>query len=143
MLTLRSLMILSLSSKKLNYLETLEPMLANGMLRITTIAVSLTCSDNFWQSLEVLLINCKVELKVKWTKYCVFSVVGNDKNDGNSDNIVLIIKDTKMSLQSLCLQQAIKKYQNFLTMGLKNWCIGMNINKNENKNTTNEVQMFS
>ena len=98
MLTLRSLIILSLSIKKLNYLETLEPMLANGMLRITTIAVSLTCSDNFWQSLEVLLINCKVELKVKWTKYCVFSVVGNDKNDGNSDNIVLIIKDTKLSL---------------------------------------------
>ena len=98
MLTLQSLMILSLLSIKLNYLETLEPMLANGMWRLTTISVSLTCSDNFWQSLEVLLINCKLELKVKWTKYCVFSVVGNDKNDGNSDNIVLIIKDTKLSL---------------------------------------------
>ena len=26
------------------------------------------------------LINCKVELKLKWTKYCVLSAVCNEKN---------------------------------------------------------------
>ena len=40
------------------------------------------------------LINCKVELKLKWTNYCVLSAAGNDTND-NSDNIIVNIKDTK------------------------------------------------
>ena len=34
------------------------------------------------------LINCKVELKLKWTKYCVLSVAGADNVNGNvNDNI--------------------------------------------------------
>ena len=38
------------------------------------------------------LINCKVKLKLKWTKYCVLSAVSNenqsdnDNNDNNNDN---------------------------------------------------------
>ena len=39
------------------------------------------------------LINCKIELKLKWTKYCVFSANGND--NGNADNIIFTIKDAK------------------------------------------------
>ena len=38
------------------------------------------------------LINCKVELKLIWTKHCVLSAAGN--NDDN--NIVFTIKDTKL-----------------------------------------------
>ena len=50
------------------------------------------------------LINCKVELKVKWTKYCVLSAAGNDndsdnENYNNANNIIFTIKDKKfMSL---------------------------------------------
>ena len=43
------------------------------------------------------LINCKVELKLKWTKYCVFSSgdTENDVNDnGNANNIIFTTKDT-------------------------------------------------
>ena len=44
------------------------------------------------------LINCKVELKVKWTKYCVLYVAGNENNineDADGKNIIFTIKGTK------------------------------------------------
>ena len=34
--------------------------------------------SNFWRSREMPLINCKVELKLKWTKHCVLFVPGNE-----------------------------------------------------------------
>ena len=38
------------------------------------------------------LINCKVELKLKWTKYCVLSAAGADNvNDNVNDNAKVII----------------------------------------------------
>ena len=44
----------------------------------------------------MLLINCKVELKLNWTKYCVLSEAGANNNNANSDNIIFTIKDTKL-----------------------------------------------
>ena len=43
------------------------------------------------------LINCKVELKLKRTKYCVLSAAGADNvNNRDSHNIIFVIKDTKL-----------------------------------------------
>ena len=44
------------------------------------------------------LINCNIELKLRWTKHCVLPVVGTDNANGNNDdnNIVFTIKDTKL-----------------------------------------------
>ena len=45
-------------------------------------------------------INCKVELKLKWTKYCVLSAAGADNANGdvndniNGNNIIFTIKHT-------------------------------------------------
>ena len=43
------------------------------------------------------LISCKTELKLKWTKYCVLPVTGNENvNDkNNAKNIIFTIKGTK------------------------------------------------
>ena len=41
----------------------------------------------FWRSLEIPLISCKVELKIKWTRYCVLSAIGAD----DVNNMILII----------------------------------------------------
>ena len=41
------------------------------------------------------LINCNVEFKLKWIKYCVFSAIGADNANANSNNIISTIKDTK------------------------------------------------
>ena len=37
------------------------------------IAVLLNYLSNFWRSLEILLINCKVELSLGWTENCILS----------------------------------------------------------------------
>ena len=42
----------------------------NGILKNAKIAVPLKSLSNFWRSLEMPLINCQVELRLKWTKYC-------------------------------------------------------------------------
>ena len=43
----------------------------NEILKNALIAGSLKYLSNFWRSLEMPLTNCKVELKLKWTKQCV------------------------------------------------------------------------
>ena len=42
-------------------------------------------------------INCKVELKLKWTKYSVLSAAGTDYANANYNNIIFIIKDAKIT----------------------------------------------
>ena len=49
------------------------------------------------------LINCKVELKLKWTKYGVLSAAGNDKDDDRDDKIDFTIKGTKLYVPSVTL----------------------------------------
>ena len=62
-----------------------------------TIAVPLKYLSNFWRSLDIPLINCKVELKLQWTKFFVLSEAGADNvNYRDSNNIILTIKDTKL-----------------------------------------------
>ena len=39
------------------------------------------------------LVNCKIELKLKWTKHCVLAAAGNDNAN---DNIIITMKDTKL-----------------------------------------------
>ena len=74
------------------------PNAANGILRNAAIAVPLKYLSNFWKLLEIPLINCKLELKLKWTKYSVLSAAGNENNineDANVNNIIFTINDTK------------------------------------------------
>ena len=81
---------------KAKLLENTEADGANGILKNATIAVSLKTLSNFWRSLEMPLINCKVELKLKCAKYCVLSAAGADNiNNFDSNNIIIAIKDTK------------------------------------------------
>ena len=73
-----------------------NPNEANGILRNAATVVPLKCLSNFWRSLEMPLINCKVELKFKWAKYCLLSAAGSDNvNNIDSNNIIFTIKDTK------------------------------------------------
>ena len=54
-------------------------------------------STNSWRSLEMPLINCKVELKFRWTKHCVLSVSGTEMLMlFHDNNIIFTIKDTKL-----------------------------------------------
>ena len=84
---------------------------ANGILKIATMAVPLKYVSNFWRSLEISLIKCKVELKFRWRRDCVLSVLGNENGYANvdSDNVFLLSKaQNYMFLSSLYQQKTIK-----------------------------------
>ena len=49
----------------------------NGTKNKVKIAVPLKYLSNFWRSLEMPLINCKVELSLKWTKNCILTTAAN------------------------------------------------------------------
>ena len=68
----------------------------------------------------MLLIICKVELKLKWLKHCVLAIGSNDNDDANSNNVIVNIKDTNLYvLYSLYQQKITKNYKNFLARDLK------------------------
>ena len=65
----------SISSKyKSSFFETLEDD-DNGIFKNVKIAVPLKYLSNFWRSLEMPLINCKIHLELNWAKNCVMSNV--------------------------------------------------------------------
>ena len=56
------------------------------------------------RSLEMSLINCNVELKLKCTKNCFLATGGNDNNDPNSNNNVTFTnKDKKLCIPVITL----------------------------------------
>ena len=99
---------------------------ANGILKNVTIAVPSKYLSRFWRSLEMILINCKVELKLRWSKHCVLSVAGTDNanSDNDDNNIIFTIKDTKLYVPVVTLSA---NYQNFLSKDLKDQFIGMSM----------------
>ena len=97
----------------------------------------------------MLLINCKVELKLKWTKYCALSAAGNDNesdddNDINANNIIFTIKNTKVSASVVILSargnQRLSKLLNKVFERSVYW--NEYKTKSENKNTTTKYRYF-
>ena len=62
----------------------------------------------------MLLINCKVELKLCWTKYCDLSALGAAAETTGDLNNIFTIKDTKLNVSVVTLsaktnQKLLKK----------------------------------
>ena len=75
---------------------------AGGIVRLNEkIVVPLKYLSNFFRSLEMPLINCKIKLKLTWKKECVLST-----DDGNA---VFIINDTKMYVPVVTLSKEDNK----------------------------------
>ena len=49
----------------------------SGVFKIVKIAVPLDYLSNFWRSLEMSLINCKIHHELSWTKDCVMPTIAN------------------------------------------------------------------
>ena len=94
---------------------------ANGILENVTIAVPLNNLNTFWRSLKMPLINCKVNLKLNWKKYCVLSAAGTDNiNNTNSNNINFTMKDTKLYVPVVILSvRDNQKLLKLLSKGFK------------------------
>ena len=71
-------------------LENTEATGHNEILKNAATAEPLKYLSKFWRSLEMPLISCEIELKLKWTNYCVLSAAGADVNNNGSDNIILL-----------------------------------------------------
>ena len=80
----------------LNTVAQPSPNATNEILENVTIVVILNYLSNLRQLPEMPLINCKAELKLKLTKHCVLSVLGNDDADANSNNIIFTIQRHKI-----------------------------------------------
>ena len=84
-------------------LENTEANGANRILKNATNNMSLKYLSNFWRPLEMTLINCKVELNLKSTKYCVLSAAAADNDNANSNNIIFTIKSKKLCVPVVTL----------------------------------------
>ena len=94
-------------------------------------------------------INGKVELKLKWAKYCVFSATGNDNlynivNYNNGNNIILTIKDTKLYVPVVTLSAIDnQKLSNVPSEGCeRSFYWNEYKTKSETKTMTNELRYF-
>ena len=98
-----------------------NPVVANNIARINVkVVVPLKYLSNFFRSLEMPLINCKIKLNLTLTKECVLST-----DDGNA---AFIINTQNCTFQLLLCQKKIIKI--LLSNKIKNFkdlFIGMNI----------------
>ena len=51
----------------------------NGVFKNVKIAIPLMYLSNFWRSLEMPLVNCKIHLELNWTKDCVMLTIADTK----------------------------------------------------------------
>ena len=71
----------------------------NSAVKNTKIVVRLKYLSNFWRSLEMPLINCKVHLELNWIEECILSSAGDSANFKITDAklhvpiVTLFIKD--------------------------------------------------
>ena len=79
-----------------------DPVLAGNIAkRSVKVAVPLKYLSNFFRSLEMPLINCKIKLNLTWKKECVLSTDAGDA--------VFIINDTKMYVPVVTLSKEDNK----------------------------------
>ena len=69
----------------------------NGTKKNIKIAVLLKYLNNFWRSLEIPLINCKVELSLKWIENCVLTIAAH------ASNATFKITDAKLYVPAVTL----------------------------------------
>ena len=136
-------------AKSLGNTESQTANAADGILKNATIALPLKYLSNFWRSYKMSLINCNVELKLKWTKYCILSAAGNENhsdndNDDNANKIIFNIKDTKLFVPVKTLpardNQTLSKLLSKRFERLIYW--NEYETKSENKNVTNKFRYF-
>ena len=124
---------------KAEFLENTEADGANVILKTAAITMPLKYLRNFWRSVEMPLVNCKVELKVKWAKYCFLSAAGNGNTNANPNNIISLSKTWNSTLSAKDNQKLSK----LLSKRFEKTVYQTEFKtKRENKNTTNEYRYF-
>ena len=76
----------------------------DGIPKYATIVAPLKYQSNFWISHKILLINWKVEFKLRKTKRCVLTAAAVDNVNANGDNISFTSKTENCILLSSLYQ---------------------------------------
>ena len=99
--------------------------------------------SNFWKSLEIPLINCKVEFRLKWTNSCVLSAAVDNINGNDGDNnIISLYYYIYIPVISLSVKDN-KKLSKLLSKGFEKSVYWNEYEtKIKNQNTTNEFRYF-
>ena len=63
----------------------------NGVFKDVKIAVPLKYLSNFWRSLEMPLINCKIHLELNWSEDCVMSTIADTKFKITSTKLYVLV----------------------------------------------------
>ena len=91
------------------------------------------------------MINCKVELKLRWTKHCNLASAGAENNNADTNNINFTIEDKKLYVPVVTV--SAKDNQKLSKLFSKRFERSVYWNeyktKNEHKNTTNEYRYFA
>ena len=99
------------------------------------IVVPLKYLSNFFRSLKMSLINCKIKLNLTWKKECVLSTA--------ADDAVFITNDTKLYVPVVTLSKEDNKdFIEQQNKGFKDLFIGTNI-KQKNKLRTRMLMLLS
>ena len=116
----------------------------NSILKNATIAVPSKYLNGFWRSLEMPLINYRVELKFRWTKHCVLASAGVENDKADSNNIIFNIKDTILYVPVFTfLVKDNQKLSKCFSKGFQRSVYWNEYKtKSENKNMTNEKRYF-
>ena len=76
---------------------------ANGTKSGVKIIVPLIYLCNFWRSLELSLINCKVELSLRWVENCVLTTAEIGSNTTGGDSATFKITEAKLYVSVVTL----------------------------------------
>ena len=80
----------------------------NGIKNGVKVAVPLKYLSNFWRSLEMPLVNCKVELLLNWIENCVLTTAAN------ANKVTFEITDAKLYVPIVTLSsETMTNYQNY------------------------------
>ena len=87
-----------------------DPTVADGIKRLNVkIVVPLKYLSNFFRSLEMPLINCKIKLNLTWKKECVLSTDADAAAANAANNSLFIINDTKLYVPVVTLSKEDNK----------------------------------
>ena len=77
----------------------------DGTKKGVKIAVPLKYLSNFWRSLEMPLINCKVKLSLRWIENCVLTTakIGANANATGANSTIFKIRDAELYAPILTL----------------------------------------
>ena len=77
----------------------------NGTKKGVKLSIPLKCFSNFWRSLEIPLINYKVELSFNWIENCVLTSaeIGVNVNETGADSATFKLTDGKRYVRIVTL----------------------------------------